>query len=178
MSLCGRPSEIWIRRGWHAEKLGNNRRALCRTCHVMRARVAFWNSVYDMIDREFPDYFALDRRRVPKTTFIAANCRDSPKYFRLDLKGHMGEVDLALANSGRASSLLAFLEKSRPDGSVVAFNKGSIVLRIAGLDKFEVADGFDSERVLKAFKAAKKLLEFWKSNRAFFDQLYLSTEAR
>jgi hypothetical protein len=36
----------------------------------------------------------------------------------------------------------------------------------------EVADGFNSGRVLKAFEAAKTLLEFWKSNRTFFDQLY------
>jgi hypothetical protein len=137
-------------------------------------RVEFWKSLYNMVDREFPGYFALDRRRVPKTTFIAANCVDSPKYFRLDLKGHMGEVDLALRNGNAASSLLAFLEKRKPEGSIVAFNKGSIVLRIAKLPKFEVADGFNSERASKAFEAAKTLLEFWKSNRPFFDEHYLT----
>jgi hypothetical protein len=137
-------------------------------------RVEFWKSLYEMVDREFPGYFALDRRRVPKTTFIAANCIDAPKYFRLDLKGHMGEVDLALRNSNAAGALLTFLEKRKPEGSIVAFNKGSIVLRIAKLPKFEVADGFNRERALKAFEAAKTLIEFWRSNQPFFDEHYLT----
>ncbi|MGY3695088.1 hypothetical protein ACVIGA_005168 [Bradyrhizobium sp. USDA 3240] len=139
--------------------LGDDARAAYRADFIARAaleervevegadafRVEFWSSLYDMVDREFPGYFALDRRRLPKTTFIAANCVDSPKYLRVDLKGHMGEVDLALKNGGVAGALVTFLEAQKPEGSRVAFNKGSIVLRISQLPKFEVADGFARE---------------------------------
>jgi hypothetical protein len=135
-------------------------------------RVAFWNGLYDMVEKEFPGYFALDRRRILKTTFIAANCIDAPKYFRLDLKGHMGEVDLALKSNNKAGALIAFLEEKKPAGSSVAFNKGSIVVRISKLPKFEVADGFTREPAVWAFEAAKTLLEFWKSNQPFFDEHY------
>lgn len=50
---------------------------------------------YDLVEADFPNYFLSGKGKYPKTRFIALNCPDFPKYLRLDLKGHMGEVILA-----------------------------------------------------------------------------------
>ena len=136
-------------------------------------RVSFWKSVYEMLDKKYPGYFSLDRTAYPRTTYFAANCVDAPGYFRVDLKGHMGEVDLAFKNSN-AGQLLNFLEANKPEFARIVFNKRSIALQIKDLPKFFVGDGAATveTHALKSFEAAHMLLEFWKANRVFFDSHY------
>ena len=74
-------------------------------------RSAFWQHVFSLVEQRFPGFFAIDPSDFPKTTYIAANCKGSPGYFRVDLKGHMGQVDLAF-KSINAGKLLAFLEEN------------------------------------------------------------------
>ncbi len=140
-------------------------------------RVKFWDSLYQMVERDFEGYFALGPKRYPKTTFISVYSSGvtKPRYCRLDLKGHMGEVDLAF-ESRKLVELVAFLETKKPANAVVALNKGSVALRIKGLSKFTVAEGFASaeSKASEAFKAAQTLLTFWNNNRSFFDAHYLS----
>jgi hypothetical protein len=140
-------------------------------------RVSFWKKLYEMVDQKFPGFFALDRAKFPKTTYIAANCIGSPNYFRVDLKGHMGEVDLAFSNFN-PGPLLNFLEENRPKVASVVFNKRSIALQIGGLPKFFAGDGIEiiESRALKSFEAAYTLLNFWKDQRKFFDEHYAAAD--
>ena len=110
------------------------------------------------------------RDSYPKTTYIAANCVGSPHYFRIDLKGTKGEVDIAFKNIG-TGDLIRFLEDRKPKISNVVLNKQSIALQISGLPSFFVGDGILSakESAMKSFEAAHQLLEFWQQNRAFFE---------
>ncbi len=89
----------------------------------------------------------------------------------------MGEVDLAF-EPVRPAELIPFLEKNKPDGASVAFNKGSIAVRIKGLEKFTVSEGFKSAepQAIRAFQTAQTLLEFWKKNRSFLDGHYTSND--
>jgi hypothetical protein len=136
-------------------------------------RAAFWQQLFKSVEQRFPGFFDIDPNDIPKTTYIAANCKGSPGYFRVDLKGHMGQVDLAFKNIG-AGKLVAFLEENRPAESEVVFNKRSIALQIAGLPKFFVGDGIGAveSRALASYHAAHTLLSFWKANQSFFDEHY------
>jgi hypothetical protein len=136
-------------------------------------RAAFWKQVYKLLDQKFPEYFDINTNDFPKTTYIAANCKEAPEYFRVDLKGHMGEVDLAFKNIG-AGKLLAFLEENLPPRANIVFNKRSIALQINGLPKFFVGDGIDAAEsgAMPSFAAAHTLLEFWRAHRNFFDNHY------
>jgi hypothetical protein len=135
-------------------------------------RIAFWKRVYAMLDEQYPDFFDLDPAAYPKTTYIAANCRGAPGYFRLDLKGHMGEVDIAFRNTN-PGNLVAYLEAKKPTGAGLVFNKRSIALQVKGLPKFFVGEGIDAaSKALESFQAAHMLLSFWQENRSFFDQHY------
>lgn len=138
-----------------------------------RFRIEFWKGIYHALDEKYPNYFALKRDSYPKTTYIAANCVGSPHYFRIDLKGTKGEVDIAFKNIG-TGDLIRFLEDRKPKISNVVLNKQSIALQISGLPSFFVRDGILSakESAMKSFEAAHQLLEFWKQNRAFFDNHY------
>ena len=138
-----------------------------------RFRAAFWQQVYKSVEERFPGFFDIDPNDIPKTTYIAANCKGSPAYFRVDLKGHMGEVDLAFKNIG-AGKLLTFLEENRPSEAAVVFNKRSIALQIKGLPKFFVGDGVGAveSKALASYHAAHTLLSFWKANQSFFDDHY------
>ncbi|RTL77231.1 MAG: hypothetical protein EKK35_17860 [Bradyrhizobiaceae bacterium] len=142
-------------------------------------RVKFWDSLYQMVDRNFDGYFALGPKRYPKTTFISVYSSGvkKPRYCRLDLKGHMGEVDLAF-DSVKLAELTAFLQTTKPANAVIALNKGSVALRIKGLDKFTVAEGFTSaeSKASEAFKAARTLLTFCNSHRSFLDAHYSSKD--
>lgn len=136
-------------------------------------RAVFWQQVYQSVEERYPEFFDIDPNDFPKTTYIAANCKGSPGYFRVDLKGHMGQVDLAFKNIG-AGKLLTFLEENCPPEVDVVFNKRSIALQIKGLPKFFVGDGIAAVETgaMRSFVAAHSLLEFWRVNRKFFDEHY------
>jgi len=89
----------------------------------------------------------------------------------------MGEVDLAF-DSVKLAELTAFLQTTKPANAVIALNKGSVALRIKGLDKFTVAEGFTSaeSKASEAFKAARTLLTFCNSHRSFLDAHYSSKD--
>lgn len=136
-------------------------------------RISFWKRVHEILDCKFHGVFAVDPNQFPKTTFIAANFVDAPSYFRVDVKGHMGEVDLAFKNV-KPGQLLSFLEMHKPQMTSIALNKRSIALQIKGLPRFFVGDGLDAieTNALPSFEAAHTLLNFWKTNRTFFDAHY------
>ncbi len=166
---------------------GSDRRTIYRSEFLARAaveqkldaegadafRIAFWKHVYALVEERYPGFFDLDVNTFPKTTYIAANCSGAPGYFRLDLKGHMGEVSLAF-NNVNPGALLAYLEANKPQESTIAFNKKSIALQITGLPKFLVSDGLEAleSKALQSFEAAHNLLTFWARNRSFFDSHY------
>lgn len=137
-------------------------------------RVAFWKGLYEAVERLYPNYFSFPVA-YPKTTYIAANSVGAPKYFRLDLKGNVGEVDLSFSNIN-PGPLITFLVSEMPKSATLVFNKRSIALQIKGLPKFYVGDGVGAtDKALQAFAAAHTLLEFWKANRIFFDNHYATS---
>ncbi|AMN39057.1 hypothetical protein [Rhodoplanes sp. Z2-YC6860] len=134
-------------------------------------RLAFWKGLFEDVERRYPNYFSFPIR-YPKTTYIAANPIGAPKYFRIDLKGNLGEVDLSF-NNENPLPLMTFLESKMPDSVAVVFKRRSIALQITGLPKFHVADGVEAiDKALQAFAAAYELSEFWKVHRTFFDNHY------
>lgn len=136
-------------------------------------QVMFWNSLFAAVEDRYPNFFDLKRKKLSRDTFIAANCLNSPKYLRVDLKGHKGEVDLAFTGE-KNGALIAFLFAEKPAGSEVAFHNQSTVLRIKGLPKFLVSDGVAqiSELAMPCFDAAHALLKFWMANRAVIERYY------
>lgn len=136
-------------------------------------RVRFWQRIHHLLDERYPGYFVINPKSYPKTTYIAAPAVGAPSYFRLDLKGTKGEVDISFRTRD-APRLVAFLEDRKPPTSRLVFNKVSIALQIADLPPFFVGDGIDiaGEKAMQSYGAAHLLTEFWRENRTFFDELY------
>lgn len=133
----------------------------------------WWKAVDDLIREQFGDFFVIDRKSFPSTTYVNAKCVNMPAYLRLDLKGDQGEVALAFIGFplNDLKSLVAPLELNGVVVDQKNRNKDP-ALRIANLPKFRIDDGLESEtmhRVLTSYSAAHKLLSFWKSNRLLFD---------
>jgi hypothetical protein len=123
-----------------------------------------------MVRREFGNFFVIERQRFPKTVFVNPKCSNMPSYLRLDLKGSQGEVDLAFKNFSKdVLSLLVFSIK--PEDLDVVGNKKSAALQIGNLPKFQISDGLEiiQDRVRDSYRAAHKLLSFWRANRILFD---------
>lgn len=135
-------------------------------------RVLFWTQFYKLAEEEHKGVFAFKLNNYPKTAFIAANPPNAPKYLRLDLKGGMGEIDITFTNM-QPGRLITLLEERKPGHTKLAFNKGSIALRVDRLKRFRVADGFERSRaaMLEALNVADGLVKFWSSNRADIDRL-------
>lgn len=134
--------------------------------------VEWWTAIDQMANREFGDFFVVDRKRFPKTTYVNLKCTDMPAYLRLDLKGTQGEV--ALAFIGFPEEVLRSLVLGiEPKVADVAAKRGQDpTLLIGGLQKFQVSDGMDAVNgpALLAYQAAHTLLSFWKDNRIRFDE--------
>lgn len=135
--------------------------------------VDWWEAVYAMLEREFPRFFAPPTTRYPRSVYFAPKTSGMANYLRVDFKGHLGEVDLAVKNVNYADLALA-LDGLQLPGSLVGNGK-STAIRIGSLERFVIADGFDviETKVRAAYAAAAKLLTFWKENRERFDGLAL-----
>jgi hypothetical protein len=134
--------------------------------------VEWWTAVDEMTKHEFGDFFIVDRRRFPKTTYVNLKCADMPSYLRLDLKGNQGEAALAFINFSE--------DILRSIVTIVGTNIGDVVrkrgqdptLVIGNLQKFQISDGLNAINgpVFNAYQAAYHLLSFWKENRILFDE--------
>jgi hypothetical protein len=133
--------------------------------------IEWWKAVDAMVQREFGDFFMIDRQRFPKTTYVNPKCPHMASYLRVDLKGSQGEVDLAFKKFPK-SVLNSLVSSIMPEGVELIENKGSSALRIGNLHRFQVSDGLEiiEEHVLAAYQAAYKLLSFWRVHRALFDE--------
>ncbi|TGP86393.1 hypothetical protein EN866_24150 [Mesorhizobium sp. M2D.F.Ca.ET.223.01.1.1] len=133
----------------------------------------WWEGVYAMLEREFPRFFVPPTRRYPRSVYFAPRTGGMADYLRVDFKGHLGEVDLAIKNVNYADVASALKGLQLP-GSLVENGK-STAIRIGSLEKFVIADGFEviETKVRAAYEAAAKLLTFWKENRERFDSLAL-----
>lgn len=145
-----------------------------RDLHVAKAEpyvVEWWDAVYEMLDREFPSFFLPPRTRYPRSVYFAPRTSGMADYIRVDFKGHAGEVDLAIKNVGLSDLAEALVGLDLP-GRLVDNGKSSAI-RVDGLSKFVIADGFDviETDVRAAYAATATLLEFWKANRGRFDSL-------
>ncbi len=131
----------------------------------------WWEAVYRMWEREFPGFFLPPSTRYPKSVYFAPRTGGMAGYLRVDFKGHAGEVDLAFKNIGYEELAAATANLDLP-GRLVANGK-STAIRIDGLPKFVIADGFDviDNHVRLAFEKAKTLLTFWRENRELFDDI-------
>jgi hypothetical protein len=133
----------------------------------------WWNAVDRMAKREFSEFFIFDRQRFPKTTYINLKCADMPRYLRLDLKGSQGEVALAFIGFP-PQALQSIISQIESKVGEVHHKRGQDpVLRLAGLQKFQISDGLEviEGSVRIAYQAAYDLLNFWRTNRAEFDNL-------
>lgn len=142
-----------------------------RTAEVEPYVAEWWNAVYDMCEREFPGYFLTPKTMYPRSVYFAPRAANMANYIRVDFKGHVGEVDLAFKNIAYADLANAVAGLTLP-GKLVQNGK-STAIRIDGLSKFVIADGFDviDTHVLAAFEKTKVLLTFWNENRTLFDKL-------
>ncbi|PBC01465.1 hypothetical protein [Mesorhizobium sp. WSM3860] len=133
----------------------------------------WWEAVYVMLEREFPGFFVPPKTRYPRSVYFSPRTGGMADYLRVDFKGHLGEVDLAIKNVNYADLALCLKGLQLP-GSLVENGK-STAIRIAGLEKFVIADGYNviETKVRAAYAAAAKLLTFWKENRELFDSLAL-----
>ena len=137
---------------------------------------AWWDEVYQMLDREFPAFFLPPRTRYPRNVFFAPRTSGMPNYLRVDFKGHLGEVDLVFKNLPVKilTTGIAMLEvPGRP-----IENGRSSALRISGLSPFVIADGYDiiETHVHAAYAAAATLLTFWFEHQDIFDKLIIRAE--
>lgn len=134
--------------------------------------VAWWDAVHAAIEAEFPGYFR-HRTRYPISVYFAPSTPGQADYLRVDFKGHKGEVDLAFRDvpAERLAALVADLGDA--PGYVVA-NGRSAALRIDGLAPFLIADGQDviASRVVPAYRATRRLLDYWSAHPAHFDALF------
>ena len=133
--------------------------------------VEWWDAVYEMLDREFPSFFLTPRTRYPRSVYFAPRTSGMADYIRVDFKGHAGEVDLAIKNAGHSELAEALSGLDLP-GRLVKNGKSSAI-RVDGLSKFVISDGFSviETDVRAAYAATVTLLEFWKANRGQFDNL-------
>lgn len=138
----------------------------------------WWNQVYAMLDREFPDFF-IHKTRYPRSVYFAPETPGQGRYLRLDFKGHKGEVDLAFKNVSAAALSREVANMDGLPGRIVANDK-SVAIQIAGLAPFVISDGFEviQTSVRAAYGAAHTLLTFWQRNRDRFDTLALQIETR
>lgn len=129
----------------------------------------WWDSVYLMLEREFPGFF-IHKTKYLRSVYFAPETPGQAGYLRVDFKGHKGEVDLAFKNVP-AETLQAqvSLTEGMP-GKIVANGKSSAI-QISGLEPFVISDGFAAidTKVLAAYRAAHDLLTFWKNNRIAFE---------
>ena len=139
---------------------------------ISPAVIAWWYAVDEMLNREFGGFFVVDRKNFPKQTWIAPRMQNMPDHLRVDLKGHLGEVDLAFKDVDFEAFRAAVDSLPRCQFILVKNSKSS-ALRISGLEPFTISDGIDvvSTRVRAAFEAAKTLLMFWQEHRAVFDAI-------
>lgn len=123
----------------------------------------WWDAVYERLEVRFPGYF-IHKTRYPASVYFAPETQDFPRHLlRVDLKGHKGEVDLAFRNCN-AQKLSKILKRLPDVPGVLVVNPKSSALRISGLPKFVISDGLAviDEKVLPAYEAAYRLIEFWK----------------
>ena len=135
-------------------------------------RIEFWDAVEDAVRRQFGTFFVLNRTAYPKTTYINPKCAGMAKYLRVDLKGNLGQVDLAFMNAS-FEAIEDAVRVGLPAGMRLVENGRSVAIRIDDLAPFLVADGLGAieAAVVPAFAAAKRLLVFWKENQAAFDRI-------
>lgn len=128
---------------------------------------AWWDAVYARLEVRFPGYF-VHKTRYPDSVYFAPETHNFPRnLLRVDFKGHKGEVDLAFKNCNPEK--LARVLKDLPDmpGNLVVNPKSSSI-RISGLKRFVISDGLAviDERVIPAYEATHRLIEFWKNHEA------------
>lgn len=160
------------------EKAGPFRTAASRDAHVAEVDPyvkEWWETVYAMLDREFPGFFLPARTRYPRSVYFAPQTVRMGSYLRVDFKGHKGEVDLAFKNIpfDEMSKHLAGMDGI--PGTLVANGKSSAI-QISGLDPFVIADGtaIIETKVRAAYQATYELLSFWQKFREQFDALAAS----
>jgi len=134
----------------------------------------WWDKVYEMLDREFPNFF-IHKTLYPRSVYFAPETAGQGKYLRVDFKGHKGEVDLAFKNIP-AEDLKVVLAKLEAVPGVLVPNGKSVALQISGLQPFVISDGYDviDTKVRAAYQAAHDLLRFWERNQIAFDNVALS----
>jgi hypothetical protein len=132
----------------------------------------WWDAVHTAVDAAFPGYFR-HRTRYPVSVYFAPSTPGQADYLRVDFKGHRGEVDLAFRDLDPALLAATVAAIGDAPGRVVA-NGRSAALRIDGLEPFVIADGVAviATRVLPAYRATHRLLEYWSRHRKRFDALY------
>ncbi len=131
----------------------------------------WWDSVYVMLEREFPAFF-LHKTRYPRSVYFAPETTGQARYLRVDFKGHKGEVDLAFKNIPASALREQASRMDKIPGQIIANGKSSAI-QIAGLEPFVISDGFGiiESKVRATYQAAHDLLTFWKGNQAGFDAL-------
>ncbi|MFN3687233.1 hypothetical protein [Salinarimonas sp.] len=147
-----------------------------RTLEVEPYVAEWWEAVYRMLEREFPGYFLPPQVRYPKSVYIAPRTSGMPPYLRVDFKGHVGEVDLAVKNVPFAT-LERSLRGTHVPGRLIS-NKRSSAIRRGDLLPFTIADGHSviDDRVKAAYAAAKSLLDYWFQNKELFDAAVYGTD--
>jgi len=130
----------------------------------------WWIAVYEMLSREFGDFFITSRKTIPRTTYVNARCAGMAPYLRLDLKGSQGQVELCFNNCTK-QKLEYLTQKIKPENVRVVEYPKAAALQISGMDKYLISDGLEviDTRVRTSYQAGKDLLLFWQSNRQLFD---------
>ncbi len=127
----------------------------------------WWDAVYERLENRYPGYF-LHKTRYPASVYFAPHTAGlDSKMLRVDLKGHKGEVDLALKTENPDQAIRMVSRIPNLPGQLVE-NKKSVSIRISGLPKFVISDGIAAidDHVMPSYDAAYILIEFWKNNEA------------
>ncbi|MBC6438250.1 MAG: hypothetical protein GDA52_08970 [Rhodobacteraceae bacterium] len=127
----------------------------------------WWNAVYAKLENRHPSYF-VHRTQYPRSTYFAPGRTDQPNSIRVDFKGHRGEVDLAFKEWTRANLEVKLKDLPPPPGVVIGNppskqSKGSAALRISGMEKVLISDGFDviDGPMMALYDATRSLLDYW-----------------
>ncbi|MFN3890743.1 MAG: hypothetical protein ACK4MV_10130 [Beijerinckiaceae bacterium] len=158
-------AELLLRAAEYASPTRQSSKIIDSEPHI----VEWWDGVYEMLDRTFPNYFIMPKSRYMREMFFALRTADLASYLRVDFKPRRGEVDLAFKNLPY-DTLKRIVDQVGGSPGLLIKNARSSAIRIGKLPQINFDTPPDAPEVYANFSAARNLIEFWRFNRTEFDR--------
>jgi hypothetical protein len=132
----------------------------------------WWSAVNELISANFGNF--LPPQSPTGDSYVCPRWTGQPSYLRLDIKGHVGEVLLALKGFNEFAAR-KLLECANADGLEVVKKSGwkDFGLRVTGgFASYAVGDDLSKAAlgILGAYAGARRLYDFWNLNYTEFER--------